>query len=222
MTIAAHITSTDPLGLASAGVINLVDITPSTPRSFLEVLLPTGKYKSAAVKTLKPLDQFDVTYELLDTASLVIPLGVAVNTNYLVSALSCTCGPDKYPEVKVSVIKPSVANKIKAYGGTATSITIAGGLGIVNKWGATSTAAFISSQMSISMQTLEAMEETGGDFLEGGIYKFGFKQETSFEAYAAITFAAAHAAPNHPATSRETREGWQIFSASFWKYLDPA
>lgn len=221
MTINAHISTSDPLSLASAGVINLVDLTPSTPRSFHEVLLSNGKYKSAALKTLKPLDQWEITYELLDTASLVIPLGVAVNVSYLVTALSCSCAPDKYPEVKVTVIKPSNANKIKAYG-SAISYTFTGGFGIVNKFGATSTNAFISSSLSISMQSLEAMEETTGDFLEGGLYKFGFKEETSFEAYAAITYAAAHATPNKPTTPKETRDGWQVYPASFWKYLDPA
>jgi hypothetical protein len=215
-----HISSSDPLGKASAGVINLTSITPSTPRSFVEVLLSTGKYDISSLKTIKPLEQWDLTYELLDTASLSLSLGVAQNTSYLITALSCSCAPDKYPEVNVTIIKPSAANKIKA-NGSGVAVALVGGFGVVNKFGATSTAAFVSSQMSISLQTLEAMEETSGDFMQAGIYHFGFKQECQAEAYAAITIpAGAHAQTNAPTTPKETREGWQIYPAAWWTYLD--
>lgn len=222
MAANAHLTVTDPLGLASAGVINFVGYTPSTPRSYLEVDAPSGKPLAAAVKLLKPLDQFEIEYDLLDTASLVVPFGVAVNTNYLITAASCDCGPDKYPRVALTCIKPSAAAMIKAYTGSIT-LTFVGGMGIVNKFGATSTGAFISSKCSVSMKSLEAMHETSGDFLTGSIYRFGFKQELSYEAYEAIVApAGAHGSPNIPATPKQSPDGWQIYSASFWKYLDPA
>jgi hypothetical protein len=217
-----HITSTDPLGLGTAGVINVKSITPSTPRSYAEVLLSSGKYKADALKVLKPLDQFEIVYELLDTASLVLSFGVAVNTSYIITAANCACGPDKYPLVTVTCIKPTAINMLKA-STEGVTLTCVGGYGIVNKWGATSTGAFVSSNASISMQTLDAMDETSGDFLVGGLYYFGYKQEMSFEAYGAITApAGAHATPNKPATPKETAEGWQIFPASFWKYMSPA
>lgn len=217
-----HITSTDPLGLASAGVINLKSITPSTPRSYHEVLLSSGKYKADALKVLKPLDQFEIVYELLDTASLTLSFGVAVNTNYIITAASCACGPDKYPLVTVTAIKPTAINMLKASSDGVT-LVCAGGFGIVNKWGATATSAFISSNCSVSMQTLDAMDETSGDFLVGGLYYFGWKQEMSFEAYGVITApAGSHATPNKPATPKESAEGWQVYPASFWKYLSPA
>ena len=215
-----HISSDDPLDFADAGVINLVSITPSTPRQFVEVLLASGKYDADNLKQIKSLEQWDLSYELLDGADLDLVFGVAVNTSYLLTVASLDCGPDKYPILNVSCIKPSNANKIKAYGSGIT-VTVAGGFGMVNKHGATATAAFLSSQMSVSMQTLEAMEETSGDFMEGGIYHFGFKQECSAEAYSAITIpAGAHAQTNAPTTPRETREGWQIYPAAWWLYLD--
>lgn len=216
-----HITSADPLDFADAGVINLRKITPSTPRSYLEVLGSDGKYLADALKVLNPLEQYDIVYDLLDTADLDVVLGIAVNTNYLITAVSCSCGPKKYPELSISCIKPSNANMIKAYG-TGITVNFVGGMGIVNKWGATSASSFISSQMSVSMQSLDADNETSGDFLEGGIYRFGFKQEMSFEAYATIVApTGAHASPNHPTTPIESAEGWQIYPASFWQYLDP-
>lgn len=219
MTV-AHITSADPLGLAVAGVIDLRSITPSTPRSFVEVLLSSGKYLPSALKTIKPLEQWDLVYDLYDTASMAVILGVAMNTDYLVTALSCNCGPEKYPQVSLSIIKPSAANLIKA--GTSITVTMVGGFGIVNKWGATSSLSFISSGMSVSMQSIDAMHETSGDFLVDGIYRFGFKQECTAEAYDAIvTPVGAHAVPNAPTTPKETAEGLQTYSASWWTYLDP-
>jgi hypothetical protein len=222
MTVAHHITTADPLNLATAGVINLKSLTPSTQKGYAEVLLATGKYKASALKVLKPLEQWDIVYELLDTASLVVAFGAAVNTNYLVTAYACSCGPEKYPEVTLTCIKPSAANLIKAYA-SAISLTAVGGFGIVNKWGATSTDNFISSQCSISMQAIDRMHESSGDFMVGGIYRFGFKQECSAEAYGAITTpVGAHATPNKPTTPKETAEGAQSYTASWWTYLDPA
>jgi hypothetical protein len=217
-----HITSTDPLGLGSAGVINVKSITPSTPRSYSEVLLSSGKYKANALKVLKPLEQWEIVYELLDTASLTLAFGVAVNTSYIITAGNCVCGPDKYPLATVTCIKPTNINMLKTSSAGATLVCL-GGHGIVNKWGATAADAFISSNSSVSMQTLDSMDETSGDFLVGGLYYFGYKQEMSFEAYGAITApAGAHATPNKPTTPKESAEGWQIYPASFWKYLDPA
>jgi hypothetical protein len=216
----AHITSTDPLGLASAGIINLKSITPSTPRGYVEVLLADGKYSPTALKVIRPLEQWDIVYELLDTASLVLNFGVAFNTAFLLTAASCTCGPEAYPQVTVTAIKPSSAGMIKA--GTSKSLTCAGGFGIVNKWGATSALSFISSSCSISMQAIDAMHESTGDFLVDGLYRYGFKQECQAEAYAAIVApVASHAFPNAPATPKETAEGLQVYSASWWTYLDP-
>jgi hypothetical protein len=216
----AHITSADPLGFAS-DVIDLRSITPSTPRSFLEALAPDGKYRAEALKTLGPLEQFDLVYDLYDTASMAVTFGIAVNTDYLITAFSCVCAPRAYPRVSLTVIKPSAANLIKAYG-TGIQLTVVGGLGIVNKYSATSTASFISSNASVSMQALDAEHETSGDFEVGGIYRFGFKLEVSAEAYAAIVVpVGAHASPNAPTTPRETAEGWQIYPATFWTYLDP-
>lgn len=221
MTLAVHMTSTDPLDLAEAGVIDMISLTPSTPRNYVEPLLGTGKYYPAALKILKPLEQWDIIYRLYDTASLVLTFGAVIETNYLITAASVSCGPDKYPEATVTIIKPSAAAMIKAYA-SAITLTAVGGFGIVNKWGATSTASFISSQCSISSQALEAMNETSGDFETDGIYRFGFKQECSAEAYGTITIpVAAHASPNAPTTPKETAEGWQIYPASWWTYLDP-
>lgn len=217
----AHITSSDPLDFADGSLIELRSIKPSTPRSYLEVLAANGQYRADALKVLAPLEQWDLTYWLYDQASLAVPFGVAVNTNYLITSFACQCGPRIYPSVTISCIKPSSAALIKAYA-NSVAVTVVGGLGVVNKFGATSTASFISSQASVEMQSLDAEHETSGDFEIGGIYRFGFKLSCQVQAYAAITIpGTAHASPNAPSTPEESAEGWQIYPASFWTYLDP-
>jgi len=222
MTLGVHITSTDPLDYADPGVIELVSIKPSTPRSYAEAINSEGKALAAALQILKPLEQWDLVYRLHDTAALDVMFGVAVNTSYLVMAASLSCSPDKQPLLTITAIKPSNAAMIKA-NGTGFTFSVVGGFGIVNKHGATSTASFISSQASVSVQMLEAMHETTGDFETDGIYQFVPKLEAQVTAYAAITTpVGAHATPNAPTTPTETEDGWQVFEASFWTYLDPA
>jgi hypothetical protein len=218
-----HITSADPLGLGTldgSNGINIVNINGGPSRGFLESLAGNGKYIGSAVKILKPIEEWTIDYELLDGASFSLAFGVLVNSAYLVTAFSGSCGAEVRPTCSVTVMKPSAANLIKAYAGGAVSISMAGGFGIVEKWGATSAASFISTQCSITMQTLEAMDERSGDFMVGGIYHYGFKKEVTAEAYGAIVVpAGAHSGESK---KREGRDQIQIFSVPFWSYLNPA
>jgi hypothetical protein len=218
-----HVTSADPLGLGTldgSNGINVVAINGGPVRQFHEVLAGNGKYIGSAVKILKPIEEWTVDYELLDGASFSLAFGVLVNSSYLVTAFSASHGAENRPTVSVTAMKPSAANLIKAYAGGAVSVTLAGGFGIVEKWGATAAAAFLSAQCSISMQTLEGMDETSGDFMVGGIYHYGFKKEVSVEAYGAITVPAG----SHYGESkkRQGRDQIQIYSTPFWSYMDPA
>lgn len=217
----AHITSSDPVDLAVAGSVNLKKLTPSTPRGYLEVMAPSGKMIPSGVRVLNPLQQWEIEYELLDDASLTLVFGAAVNTDYLITAASVNCQPKKNPIVNITVIKPSSAGMIKAYAGTV-ELTLVGGEGIVNKFGATAAASFISSQATVSMQSLDADNETSGDFEADGIYRFNFKLDVTMEAYGAITIpAGADLVHNAPATPSEAPEDWQKYQASFSTYMDP-
>jgi len=214
-----HIAGSDPLGIGSitGGVINIVDISGGPRSDFHEVLASSGKFINSAVKALRPIEEWSIQYELLDTASFSVAFGALVNTDYIVTSLSASCGPDARPTVQVTAIKPSAAAKVKAYG-SAITFTMSGGFGIVDAFGATSSSAFLSSSCNITMQTLEAMEETSGDYLDDGIYHYGFKKEVSVEAYGAITEAATGKVTD--SDTRESRDGWKIFAKSFWLYLD--
>lgn len=218
-----HVTSADPLGIGTldgSNGINVVNISGGPSRGFHEVLAGNGKYIESAVKLLKPVEEWTIDYELLDGAAFSLAFGVLVNSLYLVTAFQANCGAEARPTISVSVLKPSAANLIKAYAGGAITIAMAGGFGIVEKWGATSTGQMITSNCNISMQTLEGMNETSGDFDIGGIYHYGFKKNVSIEAYGAITPPVG----SHPGEekSRQSRDGIKIFSVPFWAYLDPA
>jgi len=218
-----HVTSADPLGIGTldgSNGINIIDITGGPSRQFHEVLAANGKFIQSAVKFLKPVEEWVFNYELLDGASFSLAFGVPVNTSYLVTAFQASCGADVRPTISVSVVKPSAANLIKSYAGGAISVTMAGGFGIVEKWGATAAEAMLSSQCSISMQTLEAMDETSGDFLVGGIYHYGFKKECAVEAYGVITPPAGSFYGE--SKKREGRDGIQVYSMTFWSYMDAA
>ena len=217
----AHAHGDDPLGLATASDIILVSKSGGVRKEWVEVLSELGVYIKDAALTpfaIKPVDEFTIEYEVRK-ASLVIPLGVMVNTDYLVTAVSAKSDSSSYPTARVTVIKFSNANKLLATPSAPGSLTVVGGFGLVNKWGATVTGG-ISASTSVSMQMVEAMEETSGDYLQEGYCQYGFKQEITIESYTALTDENCGAATH--VTSRDTatgRDKLQTFSVSFFKYL---
>lgn len=216
-----HVASACPLGIGTldgSNGINIVDISGGARKDYHEVLAGKGQFIQSAVKALRPVEEWAIQYELLDGGAFSLAFGVPVNTSYIVTSFSASCGPDVRPTVNVTALKPSAAAKIKSYALGAVSVSLTGGFGIIEKWGATSTDAFVSSSCNITMQTLEAMEETSGDFLSAGIYHYGFKKEVSIEAYGAITLPANSQDPSQD--SRESRDGWKTYAASFWQYMD--
>jgi hypothetical protein len=214
--------SADPLGLA-LGAINLAGVSGGARKEWSEVMDPTGVPILNVINALKPKEEWQVEYELLDGASFSIGLGAAVNTDYLVTALSLRQGADTRPTVGVTAIKPSSAAKIKAYINPITLGPWSGGFGVINKVSSISAASdFISLNASISIQTAEALKEAAvvgvTDYLDAGLYTYGFKLEITAEAYGAITEPA-----NSKVTAedvKESREGWKTYSKNCWLYLD--
>lgn len=216
-----HVVSACPLGIGTldgSNGINIVDVSGGPRSDFLEVLAGKGQFILSAVKALRPVEEWSIQYELLDGAALSLAFGVAVNTNYLITSFNAACGPDAYPTVNLTCVKPSSAAKIKPYAFNAITLALAGGMGIVEKFGATAAEAFVSSSCNVSMRELEAMGETDGDYLAAGLYRYGFKKEVSVEAYGAITEPVN--AKVTTSDQRESREGWKTFAKSFWLYMD--
>lgn len=212
-----HAHTDDPLGLADETGIILVDKNGGVRKDFVEMLAADGRFIAAAVVELKPVEEYQLTYELRDAGGLTLAFGVAVNTNYILTAGSVKCGSGAYPTVDVTALKPSNINKLKAYTGAAIELAVAGGFGMVNKFGATFSKG-ISSGASVSMQTAEAMEETSGDYLEAGLYYYGFKLEATAEAYDSITLPVG-AFSGQPLDTKTSRDGWKTYAAAWWQYL---
>lgn len=221
----AHTHTDDPCKLATAGDIVLVSASGGIRRDFVEMLSEKGIYiPDAAVKT-KPVEEFQIEYELRDS-TLTIPLGAYINSAYLMTALNVQSASDKYPTVSLTVVKFSATDKLltASSAGTlsASSIDIAGGFGLVNKFGATITRG-ISSTLSVSMQAAERLEETSGDYLAAGYVQYGFKQELSFESYSAIGSGetiTGIADANVTSRDKKTgRDGWETHAASCFVYM---
>ncbi len=208
----------DPFGL---GVIDddgivVTDIVGGPRREQVEVLAGNAKYIEDAVVNLRPIEEWSVSYELR-VGTLTVPFGALLNSAYLVTSFSASTSSDGYPTASVTAIKPSAAGMIKAYPASVT-LGIGGGFGVVEKFGMTSASSFISTGVSISMLTAEAMHETSGDFETAGIYHYGFKQEVTGEAYATITLPGD--ARLTDSDTREGRDSWTTYAASWWRYLD--
>lgn len=217
----AHAHTDDPLGLATAGDIVFAGKTGGVRKNYVEMLSELGVYIAAAAQEITPVEEFQLSYELR-SSSLVVPLGSLINTNYVVTGLSAESGSKQRPTVNVNVIKFSAPGKYLAPVTSPGSITIVGGFGLVNKWGATVTRG-ISSSMTVSMQKPDdRLEETSGDYLAEGYTQYGFKQEVSIEAYDAITTLGTGAKKTASDDGNTSRDGWKIYSVSFFKYLPAA
>ncbi len=215
-----HIITDDPLGIGvrNGGAINVTDIDGGPVSEFHEVLAGEGRFIEDAVKALRPTEEYNIDYELLDGAAFSIAFGIPVNTNYLVTSFAANCSADTRPTCSAGCVKPTLAAMIKSYALGAVSIDMSGGFGIVAKWGCAAADEFLSSSCSVSMQTIESMDETSGDYKSDGLYHYGFKQEVSVEAYGEITApGTAHVTENK---TREGRNGAKIYRVSFWQYMD--
>lgn len=210
----------DPLGLAG-DEIQLTDVQQAAVKDYSESLGDSAKYVTNATKALRPRDEGSCSYELFDTASLVAAFGAAVNTDYIITGLSANLSATARPTVTLNWIKPSAIAKLKAYG-SSVSQTIGGGFGVVNLFGASiaGSAEAISATVSIEMQTADAGLGTDADYVPAGLYYYGFKRSVSLQAYGVITIPAAGYSTNKNDTGTLGREGWKVFSADWWEYLD--
>lgn len=217
-----HVGTADPLGLATVnGVIHLIGLRGGPQKEFHEVMGGSGKYRSDGVVTLRPVEVWQVSMELLDTASLTLTFGAVVNTSYMITGASVNCSNSDYPQVTVDVIKPSAPGKITAYGGAIT-LVVAGGYGVVNKFGATATKDFAASSCSIEMLSIDVPKEVAvagiSDYADGGIYRYGFKRSCTAQAHSAITTPGTAYVTEAPI--EETRDGVRLWNASWWEYMD--
>jgi len=206
----------DLLGLADGTNIILVSSGGGARRQYVEVYAANGAYLSGAAVAIRSRDEHSVEYQVIG-GELVLPIGTAVNTSYFITGVSVQCSSDSYPRVSITFLKFTNANMFNT-GSKKTTITVTGGFGVVNLWGAMAAGA-ISSSMSLQSQTVETLAPTSGDLQEGGFALYGLKQECSVESTTAITLGA-----NAVETASDTRAGSTaatIYSRSWFEYLFP-
>lgn len=196
----------DLLGLATNDDIVLNDTNGGPVNQFVEGVNHDAAWIDSAAQIVRPIEQYTNSYTLY-SSSLVLSLGALVNTDYIITGCQAGSTNEGYPTVSVTFVKLSNVNKFLV---TETGTeTIAGGFGLVNKFGATF-AQGISSRMSLSMKTADALEPTSGDFSEGGYTVFGFKRSIELESFDALVYAAGHV---ESSGTRKSAEGWDIL---FW------
>tara|TARA_R110002110_G_scaffold55641_3_gene158810 strand:+ start:911 stop:1537 length:627 start_codon:yes stop_codon:yes gene_type:complete len=201
----------DLLGLATDDDIVLNDTTGGPVNQYVEAVNHDAVFIDAAAQIVRPISQFTNSYTLI-SSSLVLSLGALVNTNYLITGIQAGSNSGGYPTVSVTFVSFSNVNKFVA-NETGTT-TILGGFGLVNKFGGTF-AQGVSSSMTLSTKTADALEPTSGDFSEGGYTVYGFKKSISLESFDAITFAALKV---ESSGTRKNAEGWDVLFKTGFVY----
>jgi hypothetical protein len=206
----------DLLGLSDGTNIILASSGGGARKQYVEVFTANGAYIPTAAVATRPHDEHTVEYELIG-GSLALNIGAAVNTNYFITGVSANCGSEQYPRVSVTFLKFSAANKFNS-GSKKGTITLTGGFGVVNLFGATAAGA-ISSSLSLTTQQAETLASTSGDYQEGGYAIYGLKTECSVESTTAITIPAGGKETASDENGSQT--GAKIFSKSWFEYLFP-
>ena len=211
----------DPLGLA-AGAIQLTSVEDNDVKDYSETLGDAARWIDSACKELRPRREGTCSYELLDTASLVLAFGAAVNTHFIITSASVNMSATTRPTVQVGWMRPSAIAKLKAYP-TAITLTVAGGFGVVSTFGATIAGtpaeAAVSSTCSIEMQQADAGLGTDADYLAAGLYWYGFKESCTLQAYGAITLPTGGKSTSKSNAPSVSTDGWKVYNAAWWKYM---
>lgn len=205
----------DPLGKATAGDIVLTSVSGGAKKNYVEMLAENGVYIKDAAKSITPITEKQISYELR-SSSLTIPLGALID-DWVVTSLSASCTSRGYPTVSVTAIKFSSNAKYKTPPAAPGSVTIAGGFGVVDKFGATADKC-ISSQMSVQMQSADRMADSDADYMDEGYTQYGFKKTVTVECYSTPEVSADGLVTEDDGGSMGRTE-WGTQRLSFFEYL---
>jgi hypothetical protein len=219
----------DLLDIADGTNVKLVSSSGGVRKEFVEEPNVSGGFYAAATKAVKLRGEYQLEYKVM-AETLVLDLGELLtgidSRKFLITALSVSCQPLDRPRVSLTVRefldKDGVASagaqaQLNTADSKTATITIAGGFGIVNLFGATAAGA-ISSQMSVQMQTGETYHPTDGVLQEGGFVVYGLKQEVTVESTGAVTLPVGAVAAT-PADQAKSDTGAQTHRASWFTYL---
>lgn len=215
----------DPLGLAGDYIqLESVDSNLITERH--EVIGDSAKYITNAVQSKRPRTEGSCSYRLLDTATLTLPLGTALgqalDVNYVLTGISGSYSQEDNPIITVNWVKYSSIDKFKPYVTAALTAAFTGGYGVTELFGATLPAdtAPVSSDFSIEFLSADAGLGTDADYIDGGMYFYGFKRTVDVTAYGVVTIPAAGYETSRDDGASKTPEGWATYKAGWFDYLD--
>ena len=215
----AHAHTDDPLGMATAGDIVLVDLSLGPVIERVEMLAETGFFidTTGPPKLLNKFTrQANIVYELR-SSNLALPFGAVINTDWIIQQCSVDYNGTAYPRVSLSVLELTDAASLGVKG-TPGSYTALGGYGAVDVFSVTGSAP-VSSQFSISFRTIEAMgvNSDAGKFLPGGYFMWDWRKNYRLDSYE--TYSAPSGVHATEAPVRTNREGLKIFGKSWFTYV---
>lgn len=215
-------TTDDPLGLATAGDIILVNKTAGVKNSFVEAAAETGKYKQAAVKTIRPYTEHTLEYELR-SSNLVLPFGAAVATDYVIFGCSVSQSNQAYVKVSVNVRKYTSIAMFDATNSPDVTVTVTGGFGVVDVTGWTLTGCPQVANYSVAGEETGTLHATSGDFCTGGILLHRLKKTWHIETTGTVSTPLTNCNLTSPLEVRGDNSGeLHITSVDGFIYLDPA
>lgn len=202
----------DPLGLADGSTVILASLDPKATKDFIEGDDEAGVPLEA--DAIKPRDLISLSYELRTGASIEINFNVAMGTNYLVTGLTIRQSSSARVGVDLTLLKPSAANKIKA--GTLKAVTINGGVGVVNLFGATCAGEIVTLNATYTPRLLEALLTNGSDYPTDGVLTYGVKRTVTGEGYGAFTPPSGASVTEKNVDPRKSRDGWNMHSINYF------
>lgn len=212
----SHTHASDPLALATAGDIVLVDQTPAIKREIIDILSEASKPLADSAKTIRGVVEVTVNYELKSTA-LTVQFGANVNTDWRIISASYNAGAGQYPTLSLTAIKPESGSFATAI--AVGSLEFPGGFGLLTTLFGASCAAPISCTASVSGQTVMAITHDTGAILAEGLSVYGHRADISIEGYSAITGIDPSLVVSSGGPS-SGREAYGRYSLGFRKYLD--
>lgn len=205
----------DPLAKANGTTIILAGFDPKEVQDFIEGDDEAGV--PLAPDAIKPRTQISLSYELRATASFAIIFGAPMATNYLVTGANVRQTSSGRVMLDITLLEPSAAGKIKTI--VSKTITILGGVGCINLFGATSTGDFVSMNATFTPKFLDSLKTNGSDYPDAGIATFALKRTVTAEAYGVITPPAGASVPEaNSVDPRKSREGWDIYSINYFDH----
>lgn len=213
----SHAADSDPLGLAVADDIVLVDVSPVLSADVVDILNEEGIVLKSSGKKVGEVHEVTITYEL-KAASLVLALGVDIEDLRVVSA-SGNYSAEGYPTVSVTAVKGAGSTTF-ATGKDHGTITFPGGFGVPTTFFGATVTGGISASASVSGQVAKAIGGNTGNVLADGLVVYGFRGvDVSVEAYSAIAVPTGAIQTSKSDTVRTGRESYEIHSLGFRQYL---